>query len=292
MANVTYPHVPVTPGRCLWCGAETGFFKNGKAKKWCSDYCCTSASSFRTTGRIAPVPSERPERSSYCRGCGKELQKPKRQGNPRIWCSSSCRVRFYRLENPEYRERCAQSAKRRAAVEERRKPPRPRCKNCGKEMARKTTSQYCSAPPCRAESARNRRAMAPNCSKDGCDRAQVAKGLCVTHYARRWKKKNPERYRDGRARNNHLRRARMKNAFVEAVGFQYVLERDAWKCGICGKSIPKNATFPDPLSPSLDHIVPLALGGKHEKKNVQAAHLRCNSRKSSRGFGDQLLLLG
>jgi 5-methylcytosine-specific restriction endonuclease McrA len=37
--------------------------------------------------------------------------------------------------------------------------------------------------------------------------------------------------------------------------------------------------FPDPLSPSLDHVVPLARGGEHTYGNVRTACLGCNVRK-------------
>jgi HNH endonuclease len=39
---------------------------------------------------------------------------------------------------------------------------------------------------------------------------------------------------------------------------------------------------PDPLSKSLDHLIPLSRGGTHEPANVSLAHLRCNV---SRGAG-------
>ena len=83
-----------------------------------------------------------------------------------------------------------------------------------------------------------------------------------------------------------------KDAFVENVSPELVMERDGWMCGICGERIPKSAKYPDPLSPSLDHIVPLSSGGEHSMKNVQAAHFLCNSRKKDRGGGEQLALIG
>ena len=36
------------------------------------------------------------------------------------------------------------------------------------------------------------------------------------------------------------------------------------------------------MSPSLDHIVPLNAGGKHERANVWTVHFGCNAAKSDR----------
>jgi 5-methylcytosine-specific restriction endonuclease McrA len=46
------------------------------------------------------------------------------------------------------------------------------------------------------------------------------------------------------------------------------------------------------MGPSLDHIEPLSLGGKHVPENVQITHLACNMAKGNRGGGEQLLLIG
>jgi 5-methylcytosine-specific restriction endonuclease McrA len=36
------------------------------------------------------------------------------------------------------------------------------------------------------------------------------------------------------------------------------------------------------MSPTIDHILPLARGGTHEPSNVQAAHFGCNAAKGAR----------
>jgi len=54
-----------------------------------------------------------------------------------------------------------------------------------------------------------------------------------------------------------------------------IAERDGWTCHLCGERVLK-VKAPHPLSPSLDHVVPLAHGGAHEPGNVALAHLRCN----------------
>jgi len=40
--------------------------------------------------------------------------------------------------------------------------------------------------------------------------------------------------------------------------------------------------YPDPMSVSLDHIVPVSLGGMHAMSNVQCSHLFCNLSKNNR----------
>lgn len=75
-------------------------------------------------------------------------------------------------------------------------------------------------------------------------------------------------------------------------------ERDGWVCALCGEKVNRRRKHPDPLSPSIDHIVPvvvaLAAGWSPEEANAEAnlqvTHLRCNLSKRHRG-GDQLRLL-
>lgn len=93
---------------------------------------------------------------------------------------------------------------------------------------------------------------------------------------------------DGKAR----RRAAQRDAYVEHVYRSRIFERDGWRCRLCGKKTKREAVVPHPLAPVLDHIIPLAKGGTHEPANVQCAHFLCNSVKSDRGGGEQLMLIG
>jgi 5-methylcytosine-specific restriction endonuclease McrA len=63
-----------------------------------------------------------------------------------------------------------------------------------------------------------------------------------------------------------------------------VYERDQWTCGLCREPVDPLLPWPDPMSASVDHIVPLSRGGEHSLDNVQSAHLSCNCRK-----GDQTI---
>jgi 5-methylcytosine-specific restriction endonuclease McrA len=69
-----------------------------------------------------------------------------------------------------------------------------------------------------------------------------------------------------------------------------IFERDGWICQVCKKKVRQDLKYPHPMSASLDHIKPLALGGSHTRTNVQLAHLRCNFKKGDVG-GGQLRLL-
>lgn len=54
-------------------------------------------------------------------------------------------------------------------------------------------------------------------------------------------------------------------------------------CGICGKPVDFEAKFPAPLSPVIDHIVPIAKGGHpYDIDNLQLAHFCCNRAKSDK----------
>lgn len=95
--------------------------------------------------------------------------------------------------------------------------------------------------------------------------------------------------RCGKALNKARRRARERDAFVEDVHRWQVFERDEWTCRLCGDPLDRTAQAPHPLSPSIDHIVPLARGGTHEMTNVQSAHFLCNAIKRDTLADDAML---
>lgn len=57
-------------------------------------------------------------------------------------------------------------------------------------------------------------------------------------------------------------------------------------CGICGRPVEKDKyKFPHPLSPCIDHIIPIDKGGHPSAlENLQLAHLCCNREKSDKLF--------
>ena len=54
-------------------------------------------------------------------------------------------------------------------------------------------------------------------------------------------------------------------------------------CGICGKPVDFSLKYPHPLSPCIDHIIPVAKGGhRSDIDNLQLAHWTCNRQKSDK----------
>jgi predicted nucleic acid-binding Zn ribbon protein len=53
-------------------------------------------------------------------------------------------------------------------------------------------------------------------------------------------------------------------------------------CGFCGDDVDKGLRFPDPLSPSVDHIVRKEDGGTDDRSNLRLAHLGCNAAGQAR----------
>lgn len=86
-------------------------------------------------------------------------------------------------------------------------------------------------------------------------------------------------------RAEYRRRARKRDAFVEDVSRDQVMERGKWKCHLCGEKIPPAARWPDPLFGTVDHVLPLAHGGLHSYANCKPAHLSCNCKKGHRPLG-------
>jgi 5-methylcytosine-specific restriction endonuclease McrA len=94
-----------------------------------------------------------------------------------------------------------------------------------------------------------------------------------------------------RRRSRHRRRARQTSAYVSDVWRSRIFERDNYRCHICRrKTLPKQVV-PHPRAPTIDHLVPLAQGGKHEPINCRTACFMCNCTKRDQGGGEQLLLI-
>lgn len=91
-------------------------------------------------------------------------------------------------------------------------------------------------------------------------------------------KKELKAYRKAHSQQYHTRSQR-RRALQRGVEHQpykaaEIALRDQGICGLCHKRVAK-------ADRSIDHILPLSLGGADAPYNVQLAHLRCNSMKQN-----------
>jgi 5-methylcytosine-specific restriction endonuclease McrA len=94
------------------------------------------------------------------------------------------------------------------------------------------------------------------------------------------------------AKSDAKRRMQKVAATLETFEPREIFERDQWTCQLCQRPVDDTIAWPAPLSPSLDHIVPISKGGDHSRANSRLAHLACNSSRGNRGDDEQLMLIG
>ena len=110
-------------------------------------------------------------------------------------------------------------------------------------------------------------------------------------YDAAWRATHPEyravydaAHREKSRERTHHWRARLRAAFIAPVDAIAIYGRDQGRCHICGRKVkPKDA--------SMDHLIPLSLGGTHEPVNVRLAHRKCNMKRQHRGPAQLIMVL-
>jgi 5-methylcytosine-specific restriction endonuclease McrA len=165
------------------------------------------------------------------------------------------------------------------------------CKVCRKRQASVYTGH-------KREYDAQRYATAPEVATQRAKKYYQENPELVKARVRAWQVAHPEWMEERRPVNNaarrtpkgrtqgrkdaHQRRARLAQSLVESFDDLEIFERDGWVCQLCLEPVDPSLAWPDGLSKSLDHIVPLAFGGSHSRENTQLAHLVCNIKKGRR----------
>ena len=230
---------------CLKCGIE---FRSPTGAKHCSNTC-----------RMKNVECE-------CQACGKRYL-PKVAGR-NSFCSRDCSFAYLRWKGEDSR---TADEKRRATpvwcvVCYQMFDPKHRqtiCSDdCRMELARRKGVEYSRKKnPLRAACIKCARAIDPTPQKRVCE-------VCLKESDRK----------HGRIAK-HVRRARIKRVTFESFDPKDILIRDGYRCWICDRITDKDAHPESDFYPSVDHVVPLALGGSHTPENTRCAHRICNSIK-------------
>ena len=91
-----------------------------------------------------------------------------------------------------------------------------------------------------------------------------------------WHASNPEKNRERR----HKRR--ILESGGGGIDVEALWADSKHECPDCGMALIRSARFREPGFGSIDHIIPLSRGGRHEQDNVRLTCLPCNLRKSSK----------
>lgn len=223
-----------------------------------------------------------PAMPAVCIGCDGEIRPSSGVGTKPKYCSDKCRQQKNyrtRVESGKYAEDAARLRAERAS----RDLPSHECMQCGGTWtSTHRVSKFCSSK-CHNKFKDIHNPLR-RVEKD-CDRGVRAKGMCQMHWRRlaraEGREANPA-WDEGRKANYHKRRAQKLGTQVEDLRPIDIYERDIWLCGLCVTPVDPDSAWPDPMSPSLDHILPLSKGGTHTYENVQLAHLTCNVSKGNR----------
>lgn len=213
----------------------------------------------------------------HCETCGAAL--PAVPGLQK-YCGPDCRPRCKADGCPEpFRSRDGYCARHKALVRRNGKPEGAyewtpesdvyECQACGKKYE--------------SGSGWNRRFCSGNCQqiwrtyKGDIPSLDFDCAMCGTHFTRdQWGDKHQRR---DKKLCDRCRRSKHKRHH-SSVG--YLAKRDGTDCGICGETVDLALRHPDLMSPSVDHIMPVALGGSNDEDNLQLSHLVCNLTKQAR----------
>ena len=273
--------------RCKYCGQE--FVQQHGNQQYCSIE-CRDMMSGRCTHRAGTV--------KQCEYCGTEFIAVK--GSEKF-CSAECRRENRSKSEKEQRKELTKTCQ---CV----------CVECGKSFESKRDSKYCSdhcknkykydqqitqkwgsKTAWRAEMKRRKEAaLQKRETKSEPDRVWY-EGKCVV-CGTEFKTLNPKQKtcckECGRKLNNARKQKRIpKEQIVDKdITLEALFRRDSGVCylcgGMCNWSDKRSANIVGDTYPSIDHIIPVARGGKHAWNNVRLAHFKCNVAKSDSMIAD------
>lgn len=265
---------------CKQCGSPFPYTwtmgQVGRRPHWCSAECRKigiSQASKRRYRRRSSVSIKK-----LCQECGGEFTCERKSGSPTLYCSQSCRNaahnRAERERRPSAKDSHPEGWQRKNAIQDRV------CPTCGSTFRPKAPDQQFCSYPCVVQG-QTFQCVCIECGEMFTGASQNA-ALCSAECKKR-RKSHRTNWR------MHRRRAPAPERFTR----MEIFERDGWKCGLCGRKVDSTLRFPDPMSASLDHIIPVTLGGQHTRENTQCSHWVCNVRKNNRiPDGTQFRLLG
>ena len=269
--------------KCLYCGKV--FVAHSKKRVYCSILCKDTA--FRLRKGIRCNPSVEAEKK-ICVVCGKEFETRRKE---QTTCSHECSVvkmRKRKTDSNKLTKVCVVCGESFETFQDRQKTcGREECKTTYRKAAHNAREvaryeKYRLEREKQNESRKVERECVICGSLFSCldtSKRKTCSGECSALLAvQRNRLKN--KYKDKRIPTDQIIDTDITNIRL--------FKRDRGRCWICGglcdwndRKLSKrgNETFGDTY-PSIDHVIPVSMGGMHSWDNVRLAHLKCNEDKS------------
>jgi 5-methylcytosine-specific restriction endonuclease McrA len=114
----------------------------------------------------------------------------------------------------------------------------------------------------------NNRAKASEYTKSWKERNPIQKEIAIER-SMKWRKDNPERYREILREAMRRRRAKCANGITDSELRKWLAAQDKI-CHWCGQSCEVYET---------DHVIPISKGGRHDLSNIVISCSPCNRKK-------------
>jgi 5-methylcytosine-specific restriction endonuclease McrA len=133
-----------------------------------------------------------------------------------------------------------------------------------KRNRQRKADQYAAVTKAWREQNKERNAAVRRANKEG-----------VAKWNKTYRQNNPEKFQGYQRKRRALKASLPSEPYTR----QDIIDRDGTDCGLCGEPVDLELKYPDHLSPSIDHVIPITRQGPDTLANVQLAHLICNIRK-------------
>lgn len=204
-----------------------------------------------------------------CRKCGTTFIQSYTRGRPRLYCSQECKQAV-------------------AGINRRKPQERDKCVTCLQPfVAARSDQKFCSrrcsgiANTRQARIERNQgfdgsRACADCGERFDIDRPRSMRKYCALCQRRRKK-------------DTDSRKSQRRRAAGDPVPLSQVVAVRGQRCHICHRKIDLNLSGRQPMGPTIDHILPVSMGGTNDLANLNIAHRVCNLRRGNRGPAQMIL---
>jgi hypothetical protein len=222
--------------------------------------------------------------TATCQWCseGFTYERSDPRGRVKRWCSEKCR---YAQRDSERRPMCAGGCGRPVWIGKGSRPD-AMCRPCRNREQRITAGLSESRERKCASCGASFRPVKPRPGRQYCSdpicRATYQGAAMSSPWPRRGDPRNARR----------VARRKLRSSLVPGKGDEAIFHRDRWRCHLCDLPVSRTLKHPHPMSPSIDHVVPVDDGGTDDPANLATAHLACNIHKHTAAMGEQLRLVG